>query len=193
MFDNIRITQRFATVLVAYWLSFMAVAIVSYWGLSSARDSFKTVQAKAMVPALQMSDSIDKIVQNGLQILLAFQHTPEGPLAFIHDHPTGAHTDSITENRLEANRLFDALTATSDMPEEQALLTAAKQTRAAWHDKLDLAVKGVSSGDFNPATMAVFLQAGRTEGEAPSSLWSRDAISRLTFMIGAAAHPYHES
>jgi len=166
MFDNIRITQRFATVLVAYWLSFMAVALVSYWGLSSARDSLKTVHEKAMVPALQMSDSIDKIVQNRLQILLAFQHAPGGPLASIHDHPTGTHTDSIAKNRVEANRLFDALTATTELPEEKALLAASRQTRAAWRDKLDLAVKAVGSGDFSPATMAAFLQAGRTEGEA---------------------------
>ena len=69
MFDNIRITQRFATVLVAYWLSFMAVAIVSFWGLSSARDSLKTVHEKAMVPALQMSDSIDKIVDKATVVL----------------------------------------------------------------------------------------------------------------------------
>ena len=92
MFDNIRITRRFAIVLFAYWVSFMAVAIVSFWGLASARDSLKTVHEKAMVPALQMSDSIDKIVQNRLQILLAFQHAPNGPLASIHDHPTGMHT-----------------------------------------------------------------------------------------------------
>ena len=166
MFDNIRITRRFATVLFAYWLSFMAVAIVSYWGLSSARDSLKAVHEKDMIPALQMSDSIDKIVQNRLQILLAFQHAPGGALTSIHDHPTVAHTDAIAKNRVEANRLFDALSAMSNLPEEQVLLTAAKQTRAAWRDKLDLAVKAVNGGDFSPATMAAFLQAGRTEGEA---------------------------
>ncbi len=166
MFDNIRITRRFATVLLAYWLSFMAVAIVSYWGLSSARDSLKAVHENDMIPALQMSDSIDKIVQNRLQILLAFQHAPDGALASIHDHPTVAHTDNIAKNRVEANRLFDALSAMSNLPEEQALLATAKQTRAAWRDKLDRAVKAVSEGDFSPATMAAFLQAGRTEGEA---------------------------
>ncbi|MCF8156949.1 MAG: Tar ligand binding domain-containing protein, partial [Rhodoferax sp.] len=95
MFDNFRITQRFVAVLITYWISFMSVAVVSYWGLSSARDSLKTVHEKAMVSSLQLSDSVDKIVQSRLQILLAFQHAPGGPLASIHDHPVGAHTDSI--------------------------------------------------------------------------------------------------
>jgi len=166
MFDNIRITQRFVAVLIAYWISFMAVAGVSYWGLSSARDSLKTVHQSAMVPALQMADSADKIVQNRLQVLLAFQHAPDGPLATIHDHPVSVHTDAIAKNRSEANRLFEAITATSDRPEEQGLVEAAKSTRAAWRTKLDDAVQAIGKGDFSPAVMAAFLQAGRTEGEA---------------------------
>jgi len=166
MFDNLRITQRFVAVLVAYWISFMAVAGVSFWGLSSARDSLKTVHQSAMVPALQMADSVDKIVQNRLQVLLAFQHAPDGPLAAIHDHPVSLHTESIGRNRAEANRLFEAISATSDQPEEKALLEAAKSTRTAWRVKLDEAVQAIGKGDFSPATMAAFLQAGRTEGEA---------------------------
>jgi len=166
MLDNIRITQRFVAVLFAYWVSFMAVAGVSYWGLSSARDSLKTVHQSAMVPALQMADSADKIVQNRLQVLLAFQHAPDGPLASIHDHPISVHTDGIAKNRAEANRLFEAITATSDRPEEQGLVEAAKATRSAWRVKLDDAVKAIDKGDFSPAVMSAFLQAGRTEGEA---------------------------
>jgi methyl-accepting chemotaxis protein len=166
MFDNIRITQRFATVLFAYWVSFMAVAIVSYWGLSSSRDSLRAVHQKAMVPGLQISDSIDKIVQSRLQILLAFQHAPNGPLSSIHDHPTNLHTENIAKSRAEADHLFESLTALSDHPEEQALLAVIKQTRTAWFEKMDLAVKAVANGDFAPGTMAAFLQAGRMEGEA---------------------------
>ncbi len=166
MFNNLRITHRFIAVLIAYWVSFMAVAFISYWGLSSARDSLRTVHKDAMVPALQMADSVDKIVQNRLQVLLAFQHAPEGALAAIHDHPTNAHTAAIAKNRSEANRLFESITATSNLPEEKALLEAAKSTRAAWRIKLDEAVQAIDKGDFSPAVMSAFLVAGRTEGEA---------------------------
>jgi methyl-accepting chemotaxis protein len=198
MFDNFRITQRFVAVLITYWISFMSVALVSYWGLSSARDSLKTVHEKAMVSSLKLSDSVDKIVQSRLQILLAFQHAPGGPLASIHDHPVGAHTDSIAKMRTDANQLFDAITVSSGNPEEQALLNTAKQTRAAWHDRLEQAIKSIATGDFSPATMAAFLQAGRTEGEAAiksmrdlrdmqvkmAELASNEAESRYRLAIG---------
>ncbi len=166
MFNNIRITSRFTMVLLAYWVSFMAVAGISYWGLASARDSLQSVHQQAMLPALQISDSIDKTVQNRLQILLAFQHAPDGPLAGIHTHPTDLHLEAIAKNRVEANKLFEGLVATVKGDEEKALLAVASSTRAAWRDKLDAAVKAIRGGDFSPATMAFFLQAGRTEGDA---------------------------
>jgi methyl-accepting chemotaxis protein len=106
MFGNIRITQRFAAVIVIYTLAFAVVMAVSLWGLMSARDSLKTVHDDAMKPALLAGESVDRIVQNRLQILLAFQHAPDGPLAAIHTHPTSAHIDAIVTNRAEANRLF---------------------------------------------------------------------------------------
>ncbi len=166
MFDGMRITRRFTIVLLAYWVSFMAVAAVSYWGLASARDSLKSVHQQAMLPALQMADSIDKIVQNRLQVLLAFQHAPDGPLASIHTHPTDLHLESIAKNRVEANTLFEAISAASQGDEEKPLLAIAVSTRAAWRDKLDAAVKAIKGGDFSPATMAAFLQAGSNEAVA---------------------------
>ena len=53
------------------------VIAVSYWGLSSARDSLKTVHDRAMVPALMAADLMDLTVQNRLQVILAFQHAPD--------------------------------------------------------------------------------------------------------------------
>ena len=68
MFNNYRITRRFAVVMIAFWVAFMALAAVSYLGLVSARDNLKKVHEQAMIPALQLSDSMDKIVQNRLQV-----------------------------------------------------------------------------------------------------------------------------
>jgi len=191
MLDNFRITHRFVTVLVAYWISFMAVAFTSYWGLSSARDSLRTVHKDAMVPALQMADSVDKIVQNRLQILLAFQHAPDGPLASIHDHPTNTHTGAIAKNRGEANQLFDAIVATSTLPEEQSLLDDAKRTRAAWRVKLDAAVQAIDKGDFSPPVMSAFLAAGRTEGEAAVKAMSALRDFKVKVAEQAAAQAEH--
>jgi len=166
MFDKLRIRQRFAAVIVIYTLAFIAVMAVSLWGLMSARDSLKTVHDDAMKPALLAGESVDKIVQNRLQILLAFQHAPDGPLASIHSHPTNAHIDAIVANRAEADRLFKLMETSVSTDEEKAVFETTKISRAPWRDKLDQTVKAVEAGDFSPATMAFFLQAGRIEGEA---------------------------
>jgi methyl-accepting chemotaxis protein len=166
MLKDIRITQRFIAVVVIYSIAFAAVMGVSLWGLMSARDSLKTVHDEAMKPALLAGESVDKIVQNRLQILLAFQHAPDSPLASIHTHPTTAHTEAIAANRTQANLIFKEMEASVAGAEEQAIFEQTKAARSPWRDKLDQVVKAIQAGDFSPATMAFFLQAGRIEGEA---------------------------
>ena len=166
MFANIRITHRFIAVVVIFSAAMWAVIGASYWGQASARDSIKALHDDAMQPALLADQSIDKIVQNRMQVLLAFQHAPDGPLAATHEHPTSVHVDAIAANRVEANRLFQLMQASSASSEEKAVFEATKTSRVAWRDKLDQAVKAINANDFSPATMAAFLKASREEGEA---------------------------
>jgi len=196
MFQNLRITQRFLLVIVVYSVAFIAVIGISLWGMMSARDSLKTVHDKAMLPALMADDSIGKITANRLQVLLAFQHAPDGPLASIHTHPTNMHTEAIAANRVEANRLFKEMEALASSPEEKAIFEATKTTRAAWREKLDQVVKAIDAGDFSPATMAFFLKAGREEGEAAvkSLLLYRDNQVKVAHDAFTAAETrYHTS
>ena len=166
MLNNLRITQRFVIVLCLFWLSGIAVIGVSFWGLSSARDSLKTLHDEAMHRALQADQSIDLTVQNRLQVLLAFQHAPESVLASIHSHPTNMHLEAIAANRVKANELHKAMEQGITDPEEKRLFDAAQSHRKAWREKLDPVTVAIAKGDFNPEIMAGFLAAGRTEGEA---------------------------
>jgi len=164
--ENIRITQRFVAVIVIYSIAFAAVIGVSLWGLLSARDSLKSVHDDAMHTAMLLDDAMLSSVQNRLQILLAFQHAPDSPLASAHTHPVNVHFDAITANRVESNRIYKELDTLIADPAEKEALEATRTSRAAWRDKVDQVVKTITAGDFSPATMAFFLQAGRTEGEA---------------------------
>ena len=166
MLDRFQITQRFAAVMVIFSIGFMVVMGVSLWGLMSARDSLKTVHEDSMQHALRASAAIDMITQNRMQVLLAFQHAPDGPLAGIHGHPTTAHTDAIDANKAEVNRLYKLMEDAAVEPQERAILDATLATRSAWVAKLDATTTALKSGDFTPATMAFFLQAGREQGEA---------------------------
>ncbi|MCF8210110.1 MAG: MCP four helix bundle domain-containing protein [Rhodoferax sp.] len=166
MLEDTRLTQRFVVVLVIYSLALTMVMAVSLWGLVSARDSLQTVHEDAMRTALLADDAIVKIVQNRLQVLLAFQHAPDGPLASIHNHPTEAHSDAIAENRTEVTRIFKEMKDAASDPIETAAYAGSELARSAWLVKLDQVVKAIGSGDFSAATMAFFLKAGREEGEA---------------------------
>jgi methyl-accepting chemotaxis protein len=164
--DKFKISQRFLAVVALYWLAFASVLAVSIWGLHSAKNSLTMVHENAMKPALLADESISAILQNRLQVLLAFQHAPDGPLAAIHDHPTSLHTDAIAATRAKANELFKQMEATVASPEEKKLLEQAQATREPWRAKLDAVIKAIQAGDFSAPTMAAFLKAGREEGEA---------------------------
>ncbi len=166
MFDRFRISQRFVAVVLLYWVAFSVVMGVGFFGLRSAKGSLEKVHEDAMKPALMADESISLIQLNRLQILLAFQHAPEGALAAIHDHPTSLHLDAISANRNRANALFKEMEAGVATAEEKALLDAARAAREPWRARLDAAIQSLQKNDFSAATMAAFLKAGREEGEA---------------------------
>jgi len=166
MWNNLRITQRFLLVLCGCWLSGVVIIAVSYWGLSSARDGLKAVHEHAMTLALQAADAADLTVQNRLQVLLAFQHAPDSPLASLHDHPAQLHLDAVKANRARVAQQIDALVAAAASEREKGLAQALQVARVAWVAQLDKATDAVAKGDFSPAVMLAFVEAGRTQGEA---------------------------
>ena len=165
MFDNLLISQRFIAVLMAYWISFMGVAGASYWGLVSARDSIRYLHNTSMTASQDVALAIDAVTQSRLQVLLAFQHAADSPLAKVHDHPTSTHTGTMEKRIAEGKVFMSNLGTLVDDEAGKPLLETAKTTYAAWTVKLSEVQKSIAAADFSPETMAVFLQAGRTEAE----------------------------
>ena len=164
--NQLRITQRFIVVLCAFVLSVVVVAATGLWGLSSARDSLKSLHDEAMARSLLASQSIESTLQNRMQVLLAFQHAPAGGLASIHDHPATAHLDAIAAIQSAANTLHKQIGQGITDPRERALYEAAMEARKPWRAELDKAVQAIRKEDYAAETMAAFLAAGRKEGEA---------------------------
>ena len=148
MFNNLRITQRFILILLAYWISFMAVVIVSFMGLTSARDSLRLVHDQAMQRALMAEESMSATVQNRLEVLLAFQHSPENPLASVHKHPTSQHLEAIANIRTQATATNKAMEDGIVDPQERELYEATKPARAAWRAKLDETTAALAAGNY---------------------------------------------
>ena len=111
--DGLLITQRFVIVIVAFWLSVLAISGVSWWGLSSARDSLKTVHEDAMQAVLLADESV--CLQAGIrtQVLLIFQHAPDSALLGVHNHPATEHLDIIAAGQTRITALFKELDASA--------------------------------------------------------------------------------
>ena len=163
--QHLKISTRLIIMIGLLSALLVAIGTIGLWGISRSNDDIRALHDQALKSALLADESIDKLVQNRLQVLLAFQHAPDSPLASIHSHPTALHTDAIAANRTEANRIFQNMQALATTPEELALLETTQKTRLAWRDKLDGVIKAITAGDFSPATMAAFLAAGREQGE----------------------------
>ncbi|QEA13776.1 methyl-accepting chemotaxis protein [Comamonas flocculans] len=166
MWNQLRITQRFLLVLCGCWLSGAAIIAVSYWGLASARDSLKAVHEHAMALALEAADAADLTVQNRLQVVLAFQHAGDSPLASLHDHPLIQHLEAVKSNRAAVARKVQLLADVATTAREKALAQKLLAARLAWVAQLDKATGALAQEDFSPAVMQAFLAAGRGEGEA---------------------------
>ncbi len=168
MWNRLRITQRYVLVLLAFWVSGAVIACLGLWGMSSARDSLKTVHDNAMVMSLKADDLTLLTVRNRLEVLLAFQHAPDSPLAAIHQHPLADHLKNIEASRQSGHEAVKAIEAGQARAQDgsQDLVASLKTSRAGWGNELDAALQAVEKGDFSPQVMERFLQAGRNQGEA---------------------------
>ena len=78
-----------------------------------------------MTRSLLASQSIESTLANRMQVLLAFQHAPDSPLAAVHSHPTSLHLQTIADNQARAavlNKEIEAGAAT-DARAQQLLQT----------------------------------------------------------------------
>ena len=194
MLNNLRITQRFIVILFAFWLSGALVIGVSLWGLSSARDSLKTVHDEAMHAALLADENIGIQLQTRMQVLLAFQHAPDSALAGVHSHPLSTHLEAIAANQLKAGALLKDLEAGATDLQARELLQASQGVRKAWREKLGRSLEAIKAGDLSAPVMADFLEASRNEGEAvaKSMMVFRDYQTKRADEASRAAQKRYE-
>jgi methyl-accepting chemotaxis protein len=196
MFDRFNISHRFVAVIVIFFTAMVVTISIGLWGLMSARDSLKDVHEDSMQHVLYTAAAIDKITQNRLQVLLAFQHAPDGQLAALHDHPATVHANTIETNRVEISRLYKLIEDATVDAEEKAVWDDSKAARGAWLAKLDAAVTAIKAGDFSPPTMAAFLKAGREEADAAVKALGtfRDyQVKQAGVAAGRAESNYHSA
>ncbi|NLY27780.1 MAG: HAMP domain-containing protein [Alcaligenaceae bacterium] len=164
MLDKFSLSVRMWVVMGVYWFIFAIAMASGAVGLTKARDSLETVHANRMVAAELVGDLVQQFYDSRLNVLLGFQHDPNGALYALHDHPMDLHLDAIAENLKASQAHWAKLQARSLDANEQTLLDAARRADAAWQQKLQLTVEGLRKNDVSANAMQQFLVAGRTEG-----------------------------
>jgi methyl-accepting chemotaxis protein len=165
MLKNIKLVHYFSGIVVAFWAALLLLAGVSWWGMSTAASSLHTVHSERMSKAGMLGQMAQNITRNRMEILLIFQHDPQGPLHGIHDHSAQVHFDAYAKRRTETNQLWDTIRATQAEGQEAALTQAVDQTRKEWVPHANLALDALKKGEYGTAVMADYLKAGRTHGE----------------------------
>ena len=164
LWNSWRITHRFIAVLAAFVVSVLVIAGIGLAGMSSASKSLKALHDESMARSQLASESVEQTLNNRMQVLLSFQHDPNGELASIHDHPVTEHLEAIAANQANANAIHKQLAEGNLSAQERSLLTAVEAARAAWRPKLAAAIESIRNNDYSATTMAAFLAATRVEG-----------------------------
>ena len=164
LWNSWRITHRFIAVLAAFVVSVLVIAGIGLAGMSSASKSLKALHDESMARSQLASESVEQTLNNRMQVLLSFQHDPNGELASIHDHPVTEHLEAIAANQARANAIHKQLAEGNLSAQERSLLTAVEAARAAWQPKLAAAIESIRNNDYSATTMAAFLAATRVEG-----------------------------
>ena len=164
LWNSWRITHRFIAVLAAFVVSVLVIAGIGLAGMSSASKSLKALHDESMARSQLASESVEQTLTNRMQVLLSFQHDPNGELASIHDHPVTEHLEAIAANQARANAIHKQLAEGNLSAQERSLLTAVEAARAAWRPKLAAAIESIRNNDYSATTMAAFLAATRVEG-----------------------------
>ena len=150
--------------LAAFVVSVLVIAGIGLAGMSSASKSLKALHDESMARSQLASESVEQTLNNRMQVLLSFQHDPNGELASIHDHPVTEHLEAIAANQARANAIHKQLAEGNLSAQERSLLTAVEAARAAWRPKLAAAIESIRNNDYSATTMAAFLAATRVEG-----------------------------
>jgi methyl-accepting chemotaxis protein len=164
-FNSLRLTQRYMLVFVGYFLSMAVVIGMGWHGLMSARDSLGALHDKSLQRILLAESINESVLQSRMQMLLAFQHASDSPLAGLHEHPVDIHLDLVKHNLKQGAEWQKELNSMVDTGIEKDMFTEAVRVQNDWNSKLGELVAQMEAGNFSSDLMSRFLATGREEGD----------------------------
>ena len=164
-FPSLRLTQRYVLVFVGYFLSMAVVIATSWYGLMQARDSLRALHDGALQRVL-LADAINEgVLQIRWQVLQAFAHAPDHPMAQLHPHPVAEHLDVALHNADQSAQRVQQLAGMLTQPVEQELYAQVASTHAAWQQQLQSVLQQLAQGEWGADVMARFLAASTEQAD----------------------------
>jgi methyl-accepting chemotaxis protein len=150
MLDNLSIKSRLIGILGFLGLLLIAIGGLGLKGQNRAHVQSEMLLEEHVKPAILLGKIRLLQAENRSQILLALQHAPDSPFLAMHDHPVTFHTDQITKNAEEINRLMNEFQAVQmDDPTAKEMLAKFQTTREAYFKEgLAPAREAQLAGDF---------------------------------------------
>ena len=166
MLKNLKISHRLWFMAGLAGTLFLVSVAVGWLGLRAASSSLQSVYLDRAVPLHDLSKVNNLIQENYAQILVAFQHNPESPLAALHGHSVSLHLDIMAKNKKELDEVWARYLATTLTEEEKVLIADFDEKRNAWLARLKEAADGIRNDNFSQEAMGAYLKAGREERSA---------------------------
>jgi len=166
---------------------FYCAAGLGWLGLAAARDSLQSVHDGSLVPVMKVIRFRELLNANRVELLLALQHDPRGPLLSAHDHAVDVHLEHIESNAAEQERLLDDFRDLLGTERERQIYGEFETGLGAWSAKQREAVAALKAGDYGPPVVSAILAAGRIELKA-----AFDALQALAeWQVQEARQEYH--
>jgi len=127
--NNLSIKTRFTVFVGIMALLLVAVGVSGLRGMSHSNEALGITYRMHLEPFTMMGRILLLTADNRANVMLGLQHNPENPLSKSHDHPLSTHTDAISRNAEEIDRLWKEITTRNLGTEEQKLAENAVKTR----------------------------------------------------------------
>ncbi|WP_375751452.1 methyl-accepting chemotaxis protein [Vibrio sp. HN007] len=134
----------------------IALLAIAYTSISSMQTTAKAIEvlySQGMANSNRASKAINLVGNARGELLLAFQHDPDGKFATMHDHPVNLHLDRVLKFLGETEDLLKNEILVSDLTDEQRNLANSfvEELRKITDLGFNVSVSEMRKGNFTNA------------------------------------------
>ncbi|WED23113.1 methyl-accepting chemotaxis protein [Vibrio sp. JC009] len=181
---------RLRTIVLLVIASLSIIAYASISGMKEASRSIHHLYSQGLINSNRANEALNRIDTARSELLLAFQHDPDGKFVAMHDHPTSQHLDSVMSDLNEVKVLVSQEILASELTDEQKQLAEQllKELTTLTNLGFKVSINEINKGNFNNANRVLL-----TTINPKYKVVSRLAREFLAAQVEAARQIYDET